>query len=134
MKESRLKKIDSSAPLVMAELCDACVTHSELNYEGSCAIDSNLLELSGLVDSQQIHITNKTQGTRFVTYIIRAQAGSGTISINGAAAHLANPGDRITISAYARLTEDELDDFKPVRILLDEKNKLIDTVVDKVAT
>lgn len=122
-----------SVVLLTAELCGAVVTHSELNYEGSCAIDSDLLDLSSLVDSQQIHITNKTQGTRFISYIIRAQAGSGTISINGAAAHLANPGDRITISAYARLTEDELDGFKPVRILLDEKNKLINSPTNTVA-
>jgi len=79
--------------------------------------------MSGIVDSQQMHISNKTQGTRFITYVIRARAGSGTISINGAAAHLANPGDRITISAYAHLTEDELEGFKPVRIVLDENNK-----------
>ncbi|RKZ70143.1 MAG: aspartate 1-decarboxylase [Gammaproteobacteria bacterium] len=122
-----MSKINYSTLLVMAELCDACVTHSELNYEGSCAIDAKLLDLSGLVDSQQIHITNKTQGTRFITYIIRAQADSGTISINGAAAHLANPGDRITISAYAHLTADELEGFKPVRIFLDEKNELINS-------
>ena len=107
----------------MAELCNVSVTHAELNYEGSCAIDSALLDKSGIVDSQQIQITNKTQGTRFITYVIRAQAGSGTISINGAAAHLADPGDSITISAFAHLSEDELDGFKPVRIHLDENNK-----------
>ena len=117
----------------MAELCGVSVTHSELNHEGSCAIDSDLLDKSGIVDSQQIHITNKTQGTRFITYVIRAQAGSGTISINGAAAHLADPGDLITISAYARLTADELEGFKPVRILLDEKNKLINSAPNTVA-
>ncbi|RKZ69353.1 MAG: aspartate 1-decarboxylase [Gammaproteobacteria bacterium] len=107
----------------MAELCGVSVTHSELHYEGSCAIDSDLLDKSGIVDSQQIHITNKTQGTRFITYVIQAQAGSGTISINGAAAHLADLGDLITISAYAYLSEDEIKEFKPVRVSLDENNK-----------
>jgi len=128
-----MPKINYSASLVMAELCDACVTHSELNYEGSCAIDSLLLEMSGIVDSQQIHITNKTQGTRFITYVIQAQAGSGTISINGAAAHLADPGDRVTISAYVHLTEDKLDGFKPIQILLDENNKQINSAVNNLA-
>jgi aspartate 1-decarboxylase len=123
LKDSRLRNRSYSAPLLIAELCDVHVTNSELNYEGSCAIDSDLLDKSGIMDSQQVHIDNKTQGTRFITYVIRAQAGSGTISINGAAAHLANPDDQISISAFAYLSEHEMDEFRPVRIFLDEYNK-----------
>ena len=122
-KDNNRQKGRCGIRLLMAELNGVNVTNSELYYEGSCAIDSDLLEKSGIVDSQQIQITNKTQGTRFTTYVILAEAGSGTISINGAAAHLANPGDIIAISAYAYFSEEEIRDFQPVRISLDENNK-----------
>ena len=122
-KDNKRQKSSCNIRLLVAELNGVKVTHSELQYEGSCAIDYDLLEKSGIVDSQQIQITNKTQGTRFTTYVILAEAGSGTISINGAAAHLADPGDIIAISAYAYFSEEEIKGFKPVRIRLDENNK-----------
>ena len=76
----------------------ATVTHAELDYEGSCAIDDNLLDASGIREYEQIHIYNITSGHRFVTYAIRAEAGSGVISVNGAAAHKAQPGDLVITS------------------------------------
>lgn len=123
VKNNKQQKSGRSIRLLMAELNGVNVTHSELQYEGSCAIDTDLLDMSGIVDSQQIQITNKTQGTRFTTYVILAEAGSGTISINGAAAHLADPGDIIAISAYGYFSEEEIKGFAPVRISLDENNK-----------
>lgn len=102
------------------------VTHSELNYEGSCAIDETLLEAADIREYQQIDIYNITNGERFTTYAIRAQHNSGTISINGAAAHKANPGDLLIIATYAAYTELELEKFKPLLVYVDADNRIID--------
>ena len=107
-----------------AKLHGARVTHSELEYEGSCAIDSALLEASGIHEYEQIQIYNVTNGERFTTYAIRAESASGIISVNGAAAHKANPGDRIIICSYAALDEAEIRLFKPVLVYLDETNAI----------
>ena len=85
------------------------VTHSELDYEGSCAIDEHLLTAANIREYEQISIYNVTNGERFNTYAIRADAHSGIISINGAAAHKAKPGDIIIIASYATFHENELD-------------------------
>lgn len=113
--------------LLKAKLHRACVTHSELEYEGSCAIDSNFLEAAGINEYEQIHIYNVANGERFTTYAIRAEAGSQIISVNGAAAHKASPGDRIIICAYIMLDEKEIADFKPTLVYLNEKNDIINT-------
>ncbi len=110
--------------LLKAKLHGARVTHSELEYEGSCAIDSALLEASGIHEYEQIQIYNVTNGERFTTYAIRAESASGIISVNGAAAHKANPGDRIIICSYATLDEAEIRLFKPVLVYLDETNAI----------
>ena len=96
------------------------MTHSELEYEGSCAIDSALLDVAGLLEFEQIEIYNLANGERFTTYAIRAEANSGVISINGAAAHKAKPGDRVIICSYARLSQAEAAVFKPTLIYRDE--------------
>lgn len=111
--------------LLKAKLHRACVTQVELEYEGSCAIDDNLLKASGIMEYEQIHIYNVANGERFVTYAIRAEAGSGTISINGAAAHKASVGDRIIICAYAQLEVEEAKRYKPDLVYLDECNTII---------
>jgi aspartate 1-decarboxylase len=111
--------------LLKAKLHRACVTHSELEYEGSCAIDSNFLEAAGIHEYEQIHIYNVANGNRFITYAIRAEAGSQIISVNGAAAHKASPGDRIIICAYTILDQKELATFKPTLVYLNEKNDII---------
>jgi aspartate 1-decarboxylase len=108
--------------LLKCKLHRACVTHSELDYEGSCAIDSDLMVRAGIREYEQIHIYNVTNGERFVTYAIRAEAGSRVISVNGAAAHKANPGDRIIICAYADLEAAEVERFKPSLVYLNEHN------------
>ncbi|MBU1191330.1 MAG: aspartate 1-decarboxylase [Gammaproteobacteria bacterium] len=113
--------------LLKAKLHHACVTHSELEYEGSCAIDGLLLDTAGIREYEQIHIYNKTNGERFTTYAIRAQEGSGTISVNGAAAHRANPGDRVIICSYAILTQQEALNFQPTLVYLDEHNHITRT-------
>ena len=99
--------------LLKAKIHRASVTHAELHYEGSCAIDSRLLEISGIRENERVEIYNINNGERFATYAIRAEAGSGIISVNGAAAHKASVGHRLIICAYAHYNEAELDDFKP---------------------
>jgi aspartate 1-decarboxylase len=110
--------------LLKAKLHQARVTHSELEYEGSCAIDADLLNTAGIHEYEQIHIYNLNNGERFTTYAIRAQAGSRIISINGAAAHKAEPGDRVIICAYAELAQHEVANFKPTLVYLDADNNI----------
>jgi aspartate 1-decarboxylase len=113
--------------LLKCKLHRACVTHSELDYEGSCAIDEELLRRAGIREYEQIQIYNVANGERFTTYAIRAEAGSRVISVNGAAAHKASPGDRVIICAYAGMTEAEARVFKPSLVYLDEHNRIIRT-------
>ncbi len=101
------------------------VTHSELHYEGSCAIDEVLLDAADIREYQQIDIYNVTNGERFTTYAICAQRGSGVISVNGAAAHKADPGDILIIATYAVYSELELQKFHPQLVYVDEKNRII---------
>ncbi len=103
------------------------VTHSELHYEGSCAIDETLLEAADIREYQQIDIYNVTNGERFTTYAIRAQRDSGIISVNGAAAHKANPDDILIIATYAVYNELELQKFHPQLVYVDEKNCIVNT-------
>jgi aspartate 1-decarboxylase len=110
--------------LLKAKLHQARVTLSELEYEGSCAIDGALLDASGIREYEQIQIYNLANGERFTTYAIRAQDNSGVISVNGAAAHLAGPGDRIIICSYAQMEEEKARAFRPKLVYLDESNRI----------
>ncbi|VAW93292.1 Aspartate 1-decarboxylase [hydrothermal vent metagenome] len=113
--------------MLKTKLHRAHVTHVELEYEGSCAIDGNLLEASGIREYEQIEIYNVTNGERFTTYAIRAESASGIISINGAAAHKANVDDIVIICAYAGLDSQELANFKPKLIYLNDNNEITHT-------
>lgn len=101
------------------------VTHSELDYEGSCAIDETLLAAADIREYQQIDIYNVNNGERFTTYAIRAQGNSGIISVNGAAARKASPGDILIIATYAAFTELELEKFKPQLVYVDAANRIV---------
>ena len=113
--------------MLKTKLHRAHVTHVELEYEGSCAIDSQLLEASGIREYEQIDIYDVTNGERFTTYAIAAEAGSGIISINGAAAHKASVGDIVIICAYVGLDQQELASFKPKLIYLNDNNEITHT-------
>lgn len=101
------------------------VTHSELGYEGSCAIDDNLLDAADIREFQQIEIYNVNNGERFSTYAIRAQRGSGVISVNGAAARKAQPGDILIIATYAVYNEIELEKHSPDLVYVDAQNRIV---------
>lgn len=113
--------------MLKAKLHRVTVTHSELEYEGSCAIDGHLLDTAGIREYEQIEIYNVTNGERFTTYAIRAEDHSGLISVNGAAAHKANPDDIVIICAYAGLSPQELVSFKPKLVYVNEKNQITRT-------
>ncbi len=113
--------------MLKAKLHQARVTHSELEYEGSCAIDGQLLDAAGIHEYEQIQIYNLANGNRFTTYAIRGEDGSGMISVNGAAAHMANPGDRVIICSYVQLDDNEVAKFKPRLVYLDENNQIART-------
>ncbi len=113
--------------MLKAKLHRVTVTHSELEYEGSCAIDGHLLETAGIREYEQIEIYNVSNGERFTTYAIRAEDNSGIISVNGAAAHKANPGDIVIICAYVGLNQQELVSFKPKLVYVDDKNRISHT-------
>lgn len=111
--------------MLKAKLHRATVTRSELGYEGSCAIDGIILDLSGIREYEQIQIYNINNGARFTTYAIRAEDGSGVFSVNGAAARLACPGDLIIVCAYVSLDQREADEHKPVLVYFNEKNEVL---------
>jgi len=101
------------------------VTHSELDYEGSCAIDEALLEAANIKEYEQIDLYNVTNGERFSTYAIRATRHSGIISVNGAAAHKAHPKDILIIASYARYSEIELEKYAPQLVYVDAGNRIL---------
>lgn len=103
----------------------ATITMADLHYNGSIAIDKDLLAIANIKKWEAVHVWNVTSGTRLVTYAIEAPAGSGQICINGAAAHLNKAGDIVIIATFAEMTPEEADLHDPTVILVDEKNKII---------
>ena len=110
--------------MLKSKLHRVSVTHSELEYEGSCAIDVSLLEAANIKEYEQISIYNITNGHRFTTYAIQAEKNSGIISINGAAAHKADPGDKLIIATFANYNEIELEKYQPLLVYVDHQNKI----------
>jgi aspartate 1-decarboxylase len=113
--------------MLKSKLHRVTVTQAELHYEGSCAIDEHLMDAADIKEYQQIEIYNVTNGERFSTYAIRADRGSGTISVNGAAARKAAAGDLLIICTYAAFSEVELAKHEPDLIYVDAKNRITHT-------
>jgi len=113
--------------MLKSKIHRATVTHSELHYEGSCAIDETLLDAANIHEYEQIQIYNVTNGERFTTYAIRAERDSGIISVNGAAAHRANPGDLVIIASFAAYNELELARYTPELVYVDAGNRIMNT-------
>ena len=109
-----------------AKLHRVNVTQVELDYEGSCAVDSNFLEASGMHEYQKVDIYNVTNGERFSTYLILAEKNSKTISVNGAAAHKVSLNDVLIICTYASLEVNEIALHKPTLVYFDGKNNITD--------
>ena len=111
--------------LMTSKIHRATVTQADLHYVGSVTIDADLVEAAGLVEGEQVTIADITNGTRLVTYVITGERGSGVIGINGAAAHLVNPGDLVIIMAYGMLDEAELASHRPRVVHVDAENRVL---------
>ncbi len=113
--------------LLKSKIHRVAVTHCELHYEGSCAIDEDLLEAANIVENEQVHIWNINNGERFTTYAIKGQRGTGMISVNGSAARRAAVGDLIIIASFAQLSEHEVATHQPQLVFVDEANRQMST-------
>src|SRR5438094_8318219 len=103
----------------------AVVTEANLHYMGSLAIDRTLMEAANIIPYEWLYVVNVNTGDRFETYAIEGEAGSGIISLNGAAARLGQPGDKLIIMCSTVLSQDELKDFRPHLVFVDDQNKII---------
>ena len=109
--------------MMKSKIHRATLTGTELNYEGSIAVDTDLLERADILPGEQVHVLNVNTGDRLVTYAITAPAGSGTIMLNGPAARLGAVGDPVIILTYCDLDDQEARRFKPKVVLVDAKNR-----------
>jgi len=113
---------DMQRVMLRAKLHRATVTEADLNYEGSCGIDEDLLDAADMKEFEYIELYNINNGERFSTYVIKAPRGSGVISLNGAAARKAHVGDLLIICTYAPMSDAEVATYKPKVVLLNEGN------------
>ena len=105
----------------------AVVTEANLNYVGSITIDEDLLDAANLLPGEKVQIVNNNNGARLETYTIPGERNSGVVCLNGAAARLVQPGDVVIIMAYCMIDAEEARSFKPSVVILDEKNRIVDT-------
>ncbi|MGB4466824.1 MAG: aspartate 1-decarboxylase [Azovibrio sp.] len=113
--------------MLKSKLHRVTTTHAELHYEGSCAIDEDLLEAADIKEYEQIDIWNINNGERFTTYAIRAERGSGIISVNGSAARKAAPGDLLIIATFVGMNEQEIARHEPKLVYADANNRISHT-------
>ena len=116
--------VDMNRVMLRAKLHRATVTEADLHYEGSCGIDSALLQAADIREFEKIELYNINNGERFSTYAIPAPPGSGVISLNGAAARRAHVGDLMIICTYSSFTDEEAATYKPKVVLLDDGNRI----------
>jgi aspartate 1-decarboxylase len=110
--------------MLKSKLHRVTTTHAELHYIGSCAIDENLLEAADIREYEEVQIWNVNNGERFATYAIKAERGSGVISVNGSAARRAAPGDLLIIASFAQYEDAELANHQPKLVFVDERNQM----------
>ena len=110
--------------ILKSKLHCVTVTEANLNYMGSITIDEALMEAVGIVEDEQVHVVNNSNGERIVTYVIKGERNSGVICLNGAAAHKFSPGDVVIIMAYATMTPEEAIVFKPKVVIPDRHNRI----------
>ena len=102
----------------------ATVTQAEVDYIGSITIDQDLMDAAGILEYEKVQVADVERGTRLETYVISGEPGSGVIGLNGAAAHLVTPGDKVIIMCYAQMTPEEARESKPRVVFVDEDNKI----------
>jgi aspartate 1-decarboxylase len=111
--------------LLKSKIHRATVTEADLDYEGSVTIDEDLMRAGNIVPYEQVHIYDVTNGNRIITYAMVGQAGSGTICINGAAAHKVHPGDLVILATYSLMSEKEQRGFQPKIVQVDAQNRAL---------
>jgi len=119
--------------MLKSKIHRATLTGADLHYQGSIAIDKTLMAEADLVPGEQVHVLNINNGSRFVTYVIEAAAGTKAVVLNGAAARLAAVGDKVIILSYCSLSESELPSFSPSIVLVDEQNNMLEQRIDPSA-
>ncbi|MGK8487728.1 aspartate 1-decarboxylase [Nocardia asiatica] len=112
--------------MMKSKIHRATVTHADLHYVGSVTVDQDLLDAADLLEGEQVCIVDIDNGARLETYVIAGERGSGVIGINGAAAHLVHPGDLVILIAYGQLNEQELADYDPKVVFVDERNRPVE--------
>lgn len=117
--------------LFKSKIHRAVVTEANLNYVGSITIDEALMEAADILPHEKVHVVNNNNGARLETYVIPGPRDSGVICLNGAAARLVQPGDVVIIITYAQFSRDEAREHQPTVVLVDEKNKIVKTMVEK---
>jgi aspartate 1-decarboxylase len=120
--------------MLYSKIHRATVTDANLNYVGSITIDELLLEASNLMVGQKVEIVNINNGERFSTYIIKGEKGSNEICLNGAAARKVQIGDKIIIIAYANYTKDELNNYTPTVVHVDENNNITEVTNELIGS
>ncbi|MFF1571612.1 aspartate 1-decarboxylase [Leifsonia sp. NPDC058292] len=111
----------------------ATVTHSDLHYVGSLTVDQELLDAADLLPGEQVSVVDIANGSRFETYLIAGERGSGVIGVNGAAAHLAEVGHLVIVISYAQLTDEEARVFEPTVVHVDAANRILAVGSDPAA-
>ena len=111
--------------LMTSKIHRATVTQADLHSVGSVTVDADLLDAAGLIENELVAIVDVTNGARLETYVIRGEAGSGEIKINGAAAHLVHPGDLVILIAYGQFTPEEATAHTPRIVHVDDKNRIV---------
>lgn len=112
--------------LLLAKIHNCTLTDANINYMGSISIDQTLLDAAGILPYEQVQVVNIANGERFITYAISAPANSGAIELNGAAARLGMKGDRLIIMTYAQFTEEELKNYFPTVVMVDQNNRILE--------
>lgn len=110
--------------MLKSKIHRATLTGTDLDYEGSIAIDRDLLEAADILPGEQVHVLNLSNGARLITYAIEAEAGSGTMLLNGPAARMGVPGDLVVIITYAACSEEEVRCHKPRVVKVDQRNRI----------
>lgn len=113
--------------MFLGKIHRATITHADLEYEGSVTIDADLMDAAGMLEHEEVHVWNVTQGTRLVTYTLRGPRGSGVICVNGAAAHLNAPGDLAILATFGQMSDAEARTHEPKVVLVDRHNRILDT-------
>lgn len=110
--------------MLKAKIHRATVTQAELDYVGSITVDMDLLEQAGILEYKKVQIVDVNNGSRFETYTIAGERGSGVMCLNGAAARMVQTGDKIILMAYAQVTPEEASELRPTVLFVNEKNKV----------